>query len=97
MFEEGMIISMKDLGFCAAWPDELKELSRRHYRAVCRVRNLENAVGRVDPTGFDSVMDQLEAAREELYTIGNTFWKAKWAWEMRRIMPEAELHAGREA
>lgn len=97
MFEEERIMTVKDLGFCAVWPDELKELSRRHYRAVCRVRNLENAVGRVDPTGFDPVMDQLEAAREELYTIGNRFWKAKWAWETRRIMPEAELHAGGEA
>ncbi len=97
MFEEERIFQVKDLGFCATWPEELKELSRRHYRAACRVRNLENAVGRVDPTGFDSVMDQLEAAREELCTIGTMFWKAKWAWETKGIMPEAELHAGGEA
>lgn len=97
MFEEERIFQVKDLGFCAVWPEELKELSRRHYRAACRVRNLETAVTQIDPTGFDSVMDQLEAAREELYTIGTAFWKAKRAWETKRIMPEVGLHAREEA
>lgn len=72
---------MDVLGYCAAWPEELKDLSRRHYRLVCRVRNLESAIDRVSPAEFDGVMDQLEAARAEMFKVASAFLTAKWKWD----------------
>ena len=48
--------------YCPAWPQELQEAERRRYRAACRVRCLESSLDHIDPSGFDQVMDQLEAA-----------------------------------
>lgn len=56
--------------WCAAWPDELKEAERRRYRAECKLRCLTASLDRVDPDGFDDLMQQIEATREELYTAG---------------------------
>lgn len=52
--------------WCAAWPDELKEAERRRYRAECRLKCLTAALDHIDPTEFDVLMTQIEAAREEL-------------------------------
>ena len=79
---------MTTFGYCAAWPDELKELSRRHYRALCRVQNLEAAITRTDPNDFDNLMDQLELARQEIYTITDQFRRAKWEWEWEWEIPQ---------
>lgn len=72
---------MEDFGYCQAWPDELKDLSRRHYRAVCRVRCLEAAITRTDPSDFDALMDQLEEVQQEVYTLAADFRKAKYAFD----------------
>ena len=72
---------MDSFGYCQAWPDELKDLSRRHYRAVCRVRCLEAALTRIDPSDFDALMDQLEDVRQEAYMLGSAFWRMKYDWE----------------
>ena len=69
--------------YCAAWPEELKDLSRRHYRAVCRVRCLEAALTRTDPSDLDVLMDQLEAARQEVYALSSAFRRMKYDWELR--------------
>ena len=86
-----------------SWPDELKELSRRRYRAACRVANLENAVTHADPTAFDDVMDRLEAAQDELRTVGRAFMVARLGWESKQIVAAGEpstatskLHGGSE-
>ena len=57
--------------WCEAWPEELKEAERRRYRAECKLRCLTSALDRVDPVEFDSVMAQIEAAREELYAASS--------------------------
>lgn len=73
---------MSDFGFCQAWPEELKELSRAHYRAVCRMKNLEAYIERVSPHEFDTVMDELERAREEVLTLALSFEQALRKWSM---------------
>ncbi len=85
-----------------SWPDELKELSCRRYRAACRVANLENAVTHADPTAFDDVMDRLEAAQDELRTVGRAFMVARLGWESKQIVAASGaqhrdmLHGGSE-
>ena len=69
--------------FCLAWPDEVKALSRAHYRAVCRMKNLEAYIERVSPYEFDAVMDVLEQAHEQVQALAIQFEKARWAWEWR--------------
>ena len=72
---------MDGFGFCQAWSDELKELSRKHYRAACRVRNLEGAIDRTDPADFDDLMNQLETAQQEVYAAAEDFRRAKAVWD----------------
>ena len=71
---------MYDFEYCAAWPDELKDLSRRQYRLFCRVRNLEAAIKRVEPTEFDPLMEQLELAQQELNENGTALISARYRW-----------------
>lgn len=77
---------MADFGYCQACPEELKELNRVHYRASCRVRNLESYIERVDPDEFYSVMSELEKAREEAYATGKAFETAKQKWVFADIL-----------
>ena len=70
-----------DFEYCPAWPDGLKELSRRQYRAACRIRNLEASLDRISPNDFDRVMDQLEAARTEQIIISEKFMQAKFKYD----------------
>lgn len=56
--------------YCSAWPQELQKAERRRYRAACRVRCLESSLDRINPTEFDQVMDQLEAALVEAQAAG---------------------------
>lgn len=79
---------MSDYSYCEAWPDELKELNRKRYRAICRVRNLEASIKRVSPYEFDAVMDELEQAQEQVQALAIQFDKARWAWEWRNC-PQA--------
>lgn len=53
-------------GWCPAWPQEVKDAERRLYRANCKLRCLENALDRTDPADFDTLWEQIDAAREEL-------------------------------
>lgn len=95
---------MSFFGYCASWPNELKELSLRHYRAECRVRNLEAAITRIDPCEFDALMDQLELAQQDLRKTGMRFNLCKYAWESQQFggkgsgccagVGDAELHNG---
>lgn len=81
---------MADFGYCQAWPEELKELNRAHYRACCRVRNLESYIERVDPDDFYSVMAELERAREEVYATAIAFGIAKHKWTSADIQKNTE-------
>lgn len=74
---------MPDFGYCEAWPEELKELSRRQYRACQRVRNLEAYITRVDPEEFDTVMAELENARSVAISTGIEFARRNWLWAAR--------------
>ena len=85
---------MNSLGYCPAWPEELKELSRRNYRAACRVRNLEAALDRIAPNEFDAVMDQLETARRELYNTSAEFMRVKWRWDFDDLKKRMDNSAG---
>lgn len=73
---------MSDTGFgyCEAWPDEMKELSRKHYRALQRIRNLEAYITRVDPDEFDAVMADLENAKAEAINAGAAFTRCNLKW-----------------
>ena len=71
---------MEDFGYCQAWPDALKDLSRRHYRAMCRLRCPEAALDRTDPDDFDALMNQIETTQQEVYTLAVDFQKAKYNW-----------------
>lgn len=82
---------MDSFGYCAAWSEELRDLSRRHYRAVCRVRCLEAALTRTDPSDFDALMGQLETARQEVYTLGSAFWRMKYEYDWETL-PDALQH-----
>ena len=74
---------MSDFDFCAAWPDDLKEVSRECYRLYCRVRNLEANIERVPPRDFDAVMGDLEQAREKLYVSSLAFQEKKRTWNLQ--------------
>lgn len=69
--------------WCEAWPEELKEAERRRYRAECKLRCLTAALDRVDPVEFDSLMAQIEATREELYSASRTKLDMLWKFECR--------------
>lgn len=81
---------MADFGYCQAWPEELKELNRAHYRACCRARNLESYIERVSPDEFYSVMAELEKAREEVYATGKAFETAEQKWAFADILKRTE-------
>lgn len=49
---------------------ELREAERLLYRAQCRVRCLEANLDRIDLEEFDSLMESLEAARQEAMDAG---------------------------
>lgn len=49
---------------------ELREAERLLYRAQCRVRCLEANLERIDPEDFETLMDSIEAAREEVQEAG---------------------------
>ena len=72
---------MDSFGYCQAWPDALKDLSRRHYRAMCRLRCLEAALDRTDPDDFDALMNQIEATQQEVYTLAVDFRKAEYVYD----------------
>ena len=83
---------MSDYEYCEAWPDELKELSRQRYRALHRVRCLEAAITRIDPSQFDALMEQVEHAQREVSRIRTHYLRMKWEYENRQM--DAALHAG---
>ncbi len=66
--------------FCLTWPEELKELNRKHYRAVCKMRNLEAYIEQVSPYEFDAVMDELEQVRDQVQAFALEFEKAYRRW-----------------
>lgn len=45
---------------------ELKDLKRRHFRALCRIKNLESNIARVAPEGFDALMSELEIQMQKV-------------------------------
>lgn len=62
------------------WSDELKTAEQLRYRAECKVRCLTSALDRVDPTGFDALMNQIEAAQMELQTAGELKFACLSRW-----------------
>ena len=76
---------MADFGYRESWPDSLKELSRKHYRACCRARNLENFVEHVDPWDFDDAMNQLERAQADVIETAIAFQKAQQEWDITQM------------
>lgn len=50
--------------------EKIAALERRRYRAECKVRCLEANLARIDPREFDLLMDQLEAAQDEVKAAG---------------------------
>jgi len=64
----------------STWSEELKAAERWRYRAECKVRCLTSALDRVDPTGFDVLMDQIEAAQTELQAAGEHKLDCLWRW-----------------
>jgi len=56
--------------YCQAWSQEVKDAERRRFRAECKLRCLEANLDRITPVEFDGLMDQIEAAQEELRTAG---------------------------
>ncbi len=75
-----------DIGYCEAWPDEMKALSRTIYREEQRVRNLEAYIARVDPDEFDEVMAELENAKATLRNAVGTFTSCNYHWALERDM-----------
>lgn len=73
--------------FCFAWPDELKEMHRVYYRALCRMKNLEAYIERVTPYEFDAVMDELEQAQKQVQALAIQFEKARRAWDWANRPP----------
>lgn len=61
--------------YCPAWPQELQEAERRRYRAACRVRCLESSLDHINPSEFNRVMDQLEAAIVEVQIAGEEVFR----------------------
>lgn len=49
---------------------ELKKAERLLYRAQCLVRCLEANLDRIDPEGFEPLMESLEKAQRELIDAG---------------------------
>lgn len=62
------------------WPAELKAAEQLRYRAECKVRCLTSALDRVDPTGFDALMNQIEAAQMELQAAGEAKFACFCRW-----------------
>ena len=60
---------MSDFGYCATWPDALKEAERKRYRLSCKIKCLESALTRIDPYEFDGVMDEIERTQKELRAV----------------------------
>ena len=71
---------MDDFGYCDAWPDELKRANNRRMRAVYRLQNLQNYIKRADPAEFDSVMEQLEAAYDEVHDSAMEFLELNYEY-----------------
>lgn len=81
-------------GYCEAWPEELKALYHEYYRVLLRVDNLENYVKHVDPAGFESAMDQLDAAMAELRTVGDRFFIERYKYNMKTFVPMCKGYGG---
>lgn len=79
---------MDNFGYCEIWPEEMKELSRRNYRAACHVRCLEAALDRIAPTDFEALMTELEAARQELFNTASGFRQMKLQWTGKSIIDQ---------
>lgn len=68
--------------YCEAWPQELKEAERQCYHAACRVKMLEAKLDRSDPSEFDQLMDQLDAAYSEMWRAGYRKMGLKYVYLM---------------
>ena len=64
----------------STWSEEPKAAERLRYRAECKVRCLTSALDRVEPTGFDALMNQIEAAQTELQAAGEHKLECFWRW-----------------
>lgn len=64
-----------------AWPQYLKDLYWRYYRAMQKAENLRNYIQRVDPKDFEKVMDDLEQAEKDFMNANSEFFSARRQWE----------------
>ena len=66
--------------FSESWPQHLRDLYWRRYRAIQKVRNLESHIRRIDPREFERVMDALEQANKDLVEANFNFSNALSRW-----------------
>lgn len=64
-----------------AWPQYLKDLYWRYYRAMRKAENLRNYIRHVNPKDFEKVMSDLEQAEKDITKAYLEFFHARFQWE----------------
>lgn len=71
-----------DFEYSRGWSEERKEAEWRRYRAECKLRCLEANLDRITPEEFDTLMEQIAAARAELSDAG---------WNLIRVRAQVAI------
>lgn len=69
-----------EIGYCHAWPEELKAAWRRVNRLQCKLRCLNSNVEKIDYEDFDELMCELEKTQQELFEAHSTFDELNRMW-----------------
>ncbi len=62
-----------EIGYCHAWPDELKVAWRKVNRLQCKVRCLSSNMEKISYEEFDELMCELEKTQQELFEARAAF------------------------
>lgn len=62
-----------EIGYCHAWPDELKAAWRKVNRLQCKVRCLSSNMEKISYEEFDELMCELEKTQQELFEARAAF------------------------
>ena len=83
-----------EIGYCHAWPNELKAAWRKVNRLQCKVRCLSSNMEKISYEDFDDLMCELEKTQQELYEAHFDFDRMKQMWDS--MMPPSAMWLQRE-
>lgn len=70
-----------EIGYCHAWPNEIKAAWRKVNRLQCKVRCLSSNIEKISFEDFDELMCELEKTQQELFEAHFDFDRLKQMWD----------------